>query len=43
MQKAPQFWEIGRYIMLLPNKFLQKLRVVRQMVDDFCRRQPVAI
>ena len=40
-QKAAQLGKIRRYIQLLPDKALQQVRIIRQMVDDLCGRQSI--
>jgi len=40
-EKPAQFGEIGGKVELLPDKALQQIRMIRQMVDDLRRRQPI--
>jgi len=40
-EKPAQFGEIGGKVELLPDKALQQIRMIRQMVDDLGRRQPI--
>ena len=40
-EKPVQFGEIGGKVELLPDKALQQIRMIRQMVNDLRRRQPI--
>ena len=40
-EKPAQFGEIGGKVKLLPDKALQQIGMIRQMVDDLRRRQPI--
>jgi hypothetical protein len=41
-EKAPQFWELWKEIVMLPDEGLQQVRVIGQVVEDLGCRQTVA-
>jgi hypothetical protein len=42
-EEATQLWKLRRQIEMLPNKALNEMRVIRQVVKDFGRRQAIAL